>query len=138
MEKSPSWETNGSQLVKKFPEFYETWRFITTFTRAHHLSLSSARSIQPMPSPHMCYMPRPSHSSWFDYPNKTGWEVQIIKLLITQSPSLSYNLIPLRPKFSPQHPFLKHPQSTFLPQYERPSFRPMQINGKIIYTLIIS
>jgi len=22
-----------------FPEFYGTWRFITTFTRVHHLSL---------------------------------------------------------------------------------------------------
>jgi hypothetical protein len=29
-----------SQLVKKFPAFYGTQRFITAFTRAHHLSLS--------------------------------------------------------------------------------------------------
>jgi hypothetical protein len=29
-----------SQLVKKFPAFYGTRRFITTFTRACHLSLS--------------------------------------------------------------------------------------------------
>jgi hypothetical protein len=28
-----------SQLVKKFPAFYGTRRFITAFTRAHHLSL---------------------------------------------------------------------------------------------------
>jgi prolipoprotein diacylglyceryltransferase len=33
-----------SQLVKKFPVFYGTRRFITTFTRARHLSLSWARS----------------------------------------------------------------------------------------------
>jgi len=32
------------QLVKKFPAFYETRRFITAFTSALHLSLSSARS----------------------------------------------------------------------------------------------
>jgi len=31
---------NGSQLVKKFPAFYGTRRFITTFTDARHLSLS--------------------------------------------------------------------------------------------------
>jgi len=43
----------GSQLVKKFPAFYGTRRFITAFTRAHHLSLSSARSIQSMPPPHI-------------------------------------------------------------------------------------
>jgi len=30
----------GSQLVKKFPVFYGTRRFITAFTRARHLSLS--------------------------------------------------------------------------------------------------
>ena len=34
------------------------------------------------PLPHMCYMPHPSHSSWFDHPNNIWWEVQIIKLLI--------------------------------------------------------
>ena len=41
----------GSQLVKKFPAFYGTRRFITIFTSAHHLSLSGARSIQSIP-PH--------------------------------------------------------------------------------------
>ena len=40
----------SSQLVKKFPALYGTWRFITVFTSARHLSLSSARSIQFMPS----------------------------------------------------------------------------------------
>jgi len=28
----------GSQLVKKFPAFYETRRLITAFTNVHHLS----------------------------------------------------------------------------------------------------
>ena len=30
----------GSQLLKKFPAFYGTRRYITTFTRARHLALS--------------------------------------------------------------------------------------------------
>ena len=30
----------GPQLLKKFSVFYGTQRFITVFTRAHHLSLS--------------------------------------------------------------------------------------------------
>jgi hypothetical protein len=38
------------QLLKDFPEFYWTWRFITVFTRALHWSLSCVRSIQSMPS----------------------------------------------------------------------------------------
>jgi len=29
-------------------------------------------------------------------------------------------LVPLRAKYSPQHPILQHPQPTFLPQCERP------------------
>ena len=41
----------GSQLVKKFPAFYGTQKFITAFTRPRHLSLSWARSIQSI-SPH--------------------------------------------------------------------------------------
>ena len=40
----------GSQLVKKFPTFYGTRRFITAFTRARQLSLSWATLIQFMPS----------------------------------------------------------------------------------------
>ena len=40
----------SSQLVKKFPAFYETWRFITVFTSACYLSVSWARSIKSVPS----------------------------------------------------------------------------------------
>ena len=46
MEHGLSW---GLQLVKKFPVFYETQRFIMAFTRARHLSIFWARLIQPMP-----------------------------------------------------------------------------------------
>jgi hypothetical protein len=38
------------QLLKNFPAFYGTRKFITSFTRALHLSLSWARSIQSIPS----------------------------------------------------------------------------------------
>ena len=41
----------GFQLVGKFPTFYGNRRFITVFTRAGHLSLSWASSIQSIP-PH--------------------------------------------------------------------------------------
>ena len=39
-------EMTDSQLVKKFPTYYGTRRFITAFTSACHLSLFWARSIQ--------------------------------------------------------------------------------------------
>jgi hypothetical protein len=41
----------GFQIVEKFPAFYGTRRFITTFTSASQLSLYWARSIQSLP-PH--------------------------------------------------------------------------------------
>ena len=40
----------GFQLVKKFPAFFGTRRFITAVTSARHLSLSWAISIQSIPS----------------------------------------------------------------------------------------
>ena len=43
---------NGSQLVKKFPAFGVTRRFITAFTTARHLFLSCARLILSMSSSH--------------------------------------------------------------------------------------
>jgi hypothetical protein len=51
MEQSPSWEAKSPELLKKFPAFHGTRRFITAFTKARHLSLSWARLIQSM-SPH--------------------------------------------------------------------------------------
>ena len=39
------------QLVKKFPTFYGTRRFITAYTSARHVSLYGANSIQSIP-PH--------------------------------------------------------------------------------------
>ena len=38
---------------------------------------------------------------------------------------LSCYLVPPRPKYSPQHPILKHPQPTYLPLCQRPSFTPI-------------
>jgi hypothetical protein len=51
MEQSPSWEANRFQLVKTFPAFYGTGRFIAAFTSARHLSLSWTSLVQSIP-PH--------------------------------------------------------------------------------------
>ena len=61
----------GLQLVKKFPAFYGTRRFITAFTRARHLSLSWARSIQYMPP-----IPLIEDASWY-YPLIYVWVFQV-------------------------------------------------------------
>jgi len=76
----------------------------------------------------VCYMPRSFHSSGFFHSNNFGWGVQFIKLHIMYFSLLPCYLFPLSSKYSPQQPILKHPQPTFLPQYERPSFTPLQNN----------
>lgn len=49
MHQTPFEKLTGLDLVKKLHEFYGTWRFITAFTSALHLSLSWAKAIQSMP-----------------------------------------------------------------------------------------
>jgi hypothetical protein len=70
--------------------------------------------------PHTRYMPRPFHSSRFHYTLNSGWGAQIFKFLIMKFSPFPCYLVPLRPKYSPQHLILKHPQLTFLPQRQRP------------------
>ena len=123
----------GLQLVKKLSAFHGTRRFITALTSVRQLSLSWAspiQSIYPHPtswryililSTHLClglpsgllpsgflthtrHMPSPSHSSRF------------------------YHLVLPRSKYFPEHPVLKHPQLSLLPQCQRPSFTPIQNN----------
>jgi hypothetical protein len=79
---------------------------------------------------HKRHMPIPSNSSRCYHPHNIWWEVQIIYLLVMQSPLFPRYLVPPRSKYSPQHPILKHPQFPFLPQCQRPSFTPIQNNRK--------
>jgi len=141
-----------AQLVKKFPAFYGTRKFIAIFTTAYHWPLSWAIWIQftnfhltsprsvlilyshlrfdltsslfPSDFPtkilyvfliHVYYMPRPSHPHWVVHPNNVWWKAQFMKLLIILFSPFSCYFLPLRSKYSPQHPVLKHPQSIFSP-----------------------
>jgi hypothetical protein len=55
--------------------------------------------------PHSCYIPCPSVHS-----NYTWRRKRVMKLLSMQFGPASLHFIPLRSKYSPQHPVLKHPQ----------------------------
>jgi len=77
-------------------------------------------------STHACYISRPSHPPWFDNPSNIWWSVQVIKLLIKMSSPGSRHFLPLRSKYSPQHPVLRHLQSTSFFQCQRPSFTPIR------------
>jgi hypothetical protein len=51
-----------------------------------------------------------------------------MKLLIIQPPPASRYFLLLRSKYTPHHPVLIHPQSTLLPQCDRPTFTTIQSN----------
>ena len=51
----------------------------------------------------------------FDHPSNIWWGLQVIKLLIMQSPPVPCHFIPLRPKYITQHPILKDLTPSFLP-----------------------
>ena len=71
------------------------------------------------PLPHTRYMSRPSHCSRFYHPKNIWWGVQIIQSLILQFPPLPCYIIPRRPKYSPQHPILKHPHPSLHIQLQK-------------------
>jgi hypothetical protein len=81
--------------------------------------------------PHSRYIPYPPNSFWFDHPHNIGWAVQIMKPLMIKFSPLPCYLVRLITKYSPQHTILKHPQTTFLPQCQRPSLTPIQNNRQI-------
>ena len=92
--------------------------------------------VYPSILPHARYMLRPSHSSRFYQQNNIWWEAQISKFLTTQFSPFPSCLVPLRPKHSPQHPILKHPQPTFLNVRDQVP-HPHKTTGKIIVLCIL-
>jgi hypothetical protein len=54
---------------------------------------------------HAHYMSHPSHTPWFNHPMNMWWRVHIMKLLIMWVSPASCHFLPLRSKYSPQHPF---------------------------------
>ena len=81
-------QLTGLQLIKKFPAFYGTRRFITALTSVRHLSLSWASPIQ------------------FIYPHPTSW-----RSILILSTHLRLGLPPVSPPrpLSP-HPYAPHAQ----------------------------
>ena len=124
---SLSWASS----IQSIPPHSTSWRSILILSSHLRLGFSSGHFPSRFPTnslyaplTHTRYMPLPSQYSRFYYPNNIGWGPHYVVY--------STSLLPrsLRPKYSPQHPILKHPQPTFLPQCERPSFTPLQNNRK--------
>ena len=80
---------------------------------------------------HMCYMTRPSHLLWFDSPNIIWWGIQSLKFFIMYSSPLSCYLVPLRPKYIPEHPILGHPYSMYFLDFRDQFSLPYKTTDKI-------
>lgn len=85
----------------------------TSFTLSSHPHLPSydfrLKISMHLLSSYVFYMTRPSHTCWF-YRPKSKWRAQIMSILIIKFSSSCCHFLPLRYKYSPQHPALKHPQ----------------------------
>ena len=62
---------------------------------------------------------------------RTSTDHEAPRYVVFSTPLLP--LLSLSPKYSRQHAILKHPQPTFLPQCERPSFMPVHHNRQKYY-----
>ena len=85
----------GLQLVKKFPAFHGTRRFITAFTSVHHLSLSWASPIQSI------------------YPHPTSWRSILISthLRLGLPSGFFPSGFPIKTLYTPSpHPYAPHAQ----------------------------
>ena len=83
------------QLVKKFPAFHGTPRFITALTSVRHLSLSWASPIQPI------------------YTNPTSWRSVLIlsaHLRLGPPSGLLPSGFPTKTLHTPSHPYAPHAQ----------------------------
>ena len=102
---------SGLQLVKKFPAFHETRRFITALKRVRHLSLSWASPIQSI------------------YPHPTSWSSILILSthLRLGLPSDSFTpVFPPRP-YTPPPPLLTHTRHMPSPSHSSRFYHPHNI-----------
>ena len=89
-------QLTGLQLVKKFPAFHGTWRFITALTSVRHLSLSWSSPIQSI------------------YPHLTSWRSILIlstHLCLRFPSGLLPSGFPTKTLYNPSsHPYVPHVQ----------------------------
>ena len=93
------------------------------------------KPVRTSPLRHTCYMSRPSHYSWFQYPINILCGVKQSKLIIMYFSSIPCYLVLLRPKYS-HHPTLQNTQPTILHHREWPSFTDIKKNNNQNYVTL--
>ena len=144
MEQSPSWEANRFSASQEIP--HTSWNPKVHYRLYKILpSVPILSQTNPVHAPHFTswrsivilsfHLRLGLQSGIFPsgFPTKTPYTPHLFTVratylaylivldLIISTPLLPH---PPHPKYSLQHPILKHPQPTFLPQCERPSLKP--------------
>lgn len=134
-------------ILKNFPTYHGTRRFMTVFTRAHTGPHPESRWIQSRPphpislkyigpfllafpptpcmqsfSPHTCYMPCLSHPPSLDHSNYIWQRVHIMYLIMQFSPTSYYYLIHLTIPIFSSAPFSQTLSVHVLPLISKTKF----------------
>jgi hypothetical protein len=133
LTKSHHWYPYWATWIQSTPSHPISLRFILILFSHQHLHFPSGLFISGFPTKimysfllssmcatcptHLILLHLITHHS-----NNIWWSVQVMMLLIMQSSLASCHFLHLRSKCSVQHPVLKHHQSMFLLQHDRPSF----------------
>jgi hypothetical protein len=104
------WSLSWDRSIESIPPHIISLRSVLILSS--HLCLSSALldfppySYMNSSSPHVCYMPFPSHHPWLDHSNKTWRRVQVMKLLMMQLSPFSRSVRSVRSRYV--HSVLQH------------------------------
>ena len=135
IQNCPNLSLSWASSIQSTPPYPTPWRSTLLLSSHRHLGLPSGFFPSGFPTKHL-YTPLLSPTLvtclanliLIDLFNLTIFGEQYRSLSSLLCSFLHSPVIPLRTKYSPQHPILKHPQPTFLPQCERPSLTPIPNN----------
>lgn len=131
IHKSCHWALSWAKSIHSPPTTQFLWVTLilypsTSGSSKWHLpfGFSNQRHVCNCDISHECYMPLPSHSSWFPHHDIFIFWIWMKFLVLQPLPSSCY-FVPVRPKYSHHNPVCKQLKCTLFPQHDRPRFTPV-------------